>query len=38
MVCGKCDFVTYLDEYGNEFQSPLDLVLYHLTGDDRYLL
>ena len=32
------DFVTYLDKHGNEFRSQLDLVLYHLTDDDRYLL
>ena len=38
MICGKYDFVTYVDEFGNEFASVLDGILFHLTGDDRYLL
>lgn len=32
------DFVTYLDDLGNEFASPYDLVLYHLAGDESPLL
>ena len=38
MICGKYDFVTYVDKFGNEFASVLDGILFHLTGDDRYLL
>lgn len=32
------DFVVYADGMGNEFSSPLDLVLYQLTGDKSLLL
>ena len=32
------DFVIYLDDLGNEFASPYDLVLYHLAGDENLLL
>ena len=32
------DFVTYVDNFDNEFDSPLAMVLYHLTGDEKYLL